>query len=81
MSEAGEDYRTKNKRREELSDQLKQISIKIDKESMELRKHNNVNSAISTDKRRDSYSSGIHTATGKAKAEEVNRSQALQAEP
>ena len=45
----------KNKRREELSDQLKQISLKIDKEITELRKHNNVGSSIMSDKRRESF--------------------------
>ena len=48
----------KNKRREELSDQLKQISLKIDKEILELRKHNNMTSSMMSDKRRESFGSG-----------------------
>ena len=57
----------KNKRREELSDQLKQISLKIDKEILELRKHNNMTSSMMSEKRRESFGSNL---TGKFKIPE-----------
>ena len=43
----GEEF-TSNKKRQELSDQLKQISIKIDQEIMELRKQNTPGNQVST---------------------------------
>jgi hypothetical protein len=48
-----------NKKRQELSDQLKQISIKIDKEIHDLRKQNNTAATVTTpttsvSKKRDS---------------------------
>ena len=53
-----------NKKRQELSDQLKQISVKIDKEILELRKQNNgpggsMNTSMTMNSKRDD--SGIHS--------------------
>lgn len=46
---------TSNKKRQELSDQLKQISIKIDQEIMELRKQNNPNQVPTPNQMTESY--------------------------
>lgn len=58
-----------NKKRQELSDQLKQISIKIDKEIHDLRKQNNTTGGVTTpttsvSKKRDSIG---HTFTSSSR--------------
>jgi hypothetical protein len=79
----GEEF-TSNKKRQELSDQLKQISIKIDQEIMELRKQNTGGNQVSTPNQmtgsynsnnsRESFSGGYQTtyvspATNRKKSE------------
>lgn len=66
MSDLKEDDGNLNKKRQELSDQLKQISIKIDQEILELRKQNNnlaTNSVVSTstNKKRESLGPTIQS--------------------
>lgn len=53
-----------NKKRQELSDQLRQISQKIDKEIIELRKQNNIgNNLTDSVRKRERESFGPNTTT------------------
>lgn len=66
-----------NKKRQELSDQLRQISQKIDKEIIELRKQNNMGATLTDSvRKRDSFgpaaSTQLHNpATNRNKTQEA----------
>lgn len=62
-----------NKKRQELSDQLKQISLKIDKEIYELRKQNNIGVSITPSsaakKSRDSMGPAVQPSNNRLKTD------------
>ena len=71
-----------NKKRQELSDQLKQISVKIDKEILELRKQNNgptgsMNNSMTMNSKNEANHSGIHSLNPSAQSNRNRRTDSL----
>lgn len=60
---------TTNKKKQDLSDQLRQISQKIDKEIIELRKQNNEAKAVQAPKTKRDHEVGRLSVTTRAKAD------------